>query len=170
MFRCSFRPEVVRDAISGANVGLVAVDVPVKNGDYIAQTFHEICSSEAAGCGIFDRLLNFDNCPPEVVSDVISGILDHDVSVDVFANFCDSRLKPSEASCSALVRSSIVFNIRCCCRPTGVKVRVIFGDSRSNRSRDVQLPHFVRTTTTTTTTTQPDGTSIRQHAAMQRFP
>ena len=27
--------------------------------------------------------------------------------------------------------------------PTGVKVRVKFGDSRSNRSRDIRLPHFV---------------------------
>ena len=32
--------------------------------------------------------------------------------------------------------------------PTGVKVRVKFGDSRSNRSRDIRLPHFVHTTTT----------------------
>ena len=27
--------------------------------------------------------------------------------------------------------------------PTGVKVRVKFGDSRSNRSRDIGLPDFV---------------------------
>ena len=27
--------------------------------------------------------------------------------------------------------------------PTGVKVRVKFGDSRSNGSRDTRLPHFV---------------------------
>ena len=33
--------------------------------------------------------------------------------------------------------------------PTGVKVRVKFGDSRSNHSRDIRLPHFVRTTATT---------------------
>ena len=32
---------------------------------------------------------------------------------------------------------------------TGVKVRVKFGDSRSNRSPNIRLPHFVRTTTTT---------------------
>ena len=37
--------------------------------------------------------------------------------------------------------------------PMGVKVLVKFGDSRSNRSRDIRLPHFVGTTTTTTTTT-----------------
>ena len=27
--------------------------------------------------------------------------------------------------------------------PTGVKVPVKFGDSRSNRPRDIRLPHFV---------------------------
>ena len=27
--------------------------------------------------------------------------------------------------------------------PAGVKVRVKFGDSGSNRSRDIRLPHFV---------------------------
>ena len=27
--------------------------------------------------------------------------------------------------------------------PTGMKVRVKIGDSRSNRSRDIGLPHFV---------------------------
>ena len=33
VFRCSFRPEVVSDVISGANVGQVGMDVPVKLGD-----------------------------------------------------------------------------------------------------------------------------------------
>ena len=33
----------------------------------------------------------------------------------------------------------------------GMNVPVKFGDSRSNRSRDMRLPHFVRTTATTTT-------------------
>ena len=28
-------------------------------------------------------------------------------------------------------------------QPTGVKVRVNFGDSMSHRSRDMRLPHFV---------------------------
>ena len=59
---------------------------------------------EAVVYGIFDRYLNFDNCQPELVSDVISGAV-----VDL----------------------------------TGVKVPVKFGDSRSNRSRDIRLPHFV---------------------------
>ena len=33
VFGCSFRPEVVHDIISGANVGRVGMDVPVKFGD-----------------------------------------------------------------------------------------------------------------------------------------
>ena len=70
----------------------------------LALTILEIYSSEAVEFSIFDRLLNFDNCQPEVVSDVISGVV------------VDS---------------------------TGVKVRVKFGDSRLNRSRDIRLPHFV---------------------------
>ena len=57
----------------------------------LAQTVHEIYSSEAVGCGIFDRCLNFDSCQPEGVSDVISGMFDQDVSMDVCANFGDSR-------------------------------------------------------------------------------
>ena len=36
---------------------------------------HKIYSSEAVGCGIFARFLNFDNCQPEVYSDVISGVV-----------------------------------------------------------------------------------------------
>ena len=48
--------------------------------------------------------MNFDNCQPEIVSDVVSGV------------FVD---------------------------PTGVKVQVKFGDSGSNRYRDIRLSHFV---------------------------
>ena len=33
----------------------------------------------------------------------------------------------------------------------GMNIHVKFGDFRSNCSRDIPLPHFVRTTTTTTT-------------------
>ena len=39
--------------------------------------------------------------------------------------------------------------------PTGLKVRVKFGHSSSNRARDTRLPPFVRTTMTTAT--QADG-------------
>ena len=73
LFRCSFRPEVVRDIISGGYVGQLGADVRVKFDLVIlAQTVHEIFSSKAVGFGIFDRFLNFDNCQPEVVSNVIS--------------------------------------------------------------------------------------------------
>ena len=54
-------------------------------------------SNEAVRFCIFGRFFNFNNCQPEVVSDVISGMVDQDVCVDVCANFGDSRLKPSEA-------------------------------------------------------------------------
>ena len=50
---------------------------------------------------------NFDNCQPEVVSDVISCMVDEDIGMDVHANTFDSRLKPSEASSSSLFRTSI---------------------------------------------------------------
>ena len=76
----------------------------------LARTVHEIYSSEAVVYGIFDRSLNFDDCQLEVVSDVISGMVDQGVGLDVCVNF---------------------------------------GDSRSNRSQDTRLPHFVRTMTTT---------------------
>ena len=54
--------------------------------------------------------LSFDNCRPEVVSDVISGLADQDVGMDVCANFRDSKLKPSEASFSVLFRTPITFD------------------------------------------------------------
>ena len=47
---------------------------------------------------------------PEVVSDVISGLVNHDVGMDICANFDDSRLKPSEASFLALFRTSVTFD------------------------------------------------------------
>ena len=69
---------------------------------YLAQTVHEIYSIQPVGCGIFDHFLNFDNCQPEVVSDVISGMVNQDVGMDVCTNYGDSRLKPSKAPFSAL--------------------------------------------------------------------
>ena len=60
------------------------MDMPVKLGDStVAQTGHEIYSSEAVGCGILDRFLNFDNCQPEVLNYVISGMADQNVGMDV---------------------------------------------------------------------------------------
>ena len=51
------------------------------------------------------RSLNFDNCQPEVVSDVISDVADQNIGVDVCANFGDSRLK--EATFAAPFRTLI---------------------------------------------------------------
>ena len=73
----------------------------------VDETVHEIFNSEAVGFGIFARFLNFDNCQPEVVSDVISGTADQDIGMDVRNHFGDSRLKPSDATFSALFQTSI---------------------------------------------------------------
>ena len=145
-FHGSFRPEVVGDVISGANVGQVGVDVPVKLGESSSNG-----SRDAVVCGILDHFLNFDNCQLEVVSDVISGMVDQDGGKDVYANFGDSRRKP----CAGVIfgRFSNVHNFRpevhsdfisgAIVDPTGVKVRVKCGDSRPNRSRDIRLSHIV---------------------------
>ena len=93
--------------------------------------------------------MNLDNCQPEVVSDVISSTVNQDVGRDLCANFGDSRLKPSEASFSALFRTSITSDRKyivisdVVVDPAGVKFLVKFGDSRSNRSQDILQPHFV---------------------------
>ena len=95
----------------------------------LAQIVHDIYSSEAVVCGIFDRFLDVDNCQLEVVSDVISGAVDQDGGMDVYANFGDSRLKPSEASSSAVFRTSITSDRKytvisgVVVDTTGVKVR-----------------------------------------------
>ena len=65
---------------------------------------------EAVRDGIFDCFLNFDNCQPEIASDVISGMAIHYVGVDVRVKLGDSRLKPSEASFSAIFRTTITFD------------------------------------------------------------
>ena len=64
----------------------------------LAQTVLEIYDSEAVEGGIFDSSLNFDNCQPEVASDVIYGPAVQDDSMDICTYFGDSRLKTSEAS------------------------------------------------------------------------
>ena len=87
------RPEVTSDVISGSNIVQVVVDVCV----ILAQTSLEIYVSEAVVGGIFDRFLNFDNCQSEVVSDVISSASVQYASMNVRANFGDSRLKSPEA-------------------------------------------------------------------------
>ena len=50
----------------------------------------------------FRLFFYFDNYQPEAVSDVMSGMVDQDVGLDVCTNFGDSSLKPLEASFSAL--------------------------------------------------------------------
>ena len=72
----------------------------VKYGDPRSNFSREI-APEAVRDGIFDGFCR-DNFWPEVVSDVISGMVNQDVGMDVCANFGDSRLKPSEASFSAI--------------------------------------------------------------------
>ena len=57
----------------------------------LAQTFLKIYRSEVVGCGIFDILLNFDNCQPEVVSDVISVVVVDPTGVKAPVEFGYSR-------------------------------------------------------------------------------
>ena len=76
------------------------MDVPVKFGDFISHGSRDI-QQRSRRRRHFRPFLNFDNCQPEVDSDVISCVVDQDVGVDVCGNFGDSRLKPSEASFSA---------------------------------------------------------------------
>ena len=68
-------------------------------------------------------------------------------------NSLTSREIPPEAACffRCSFRPEVVIDVisGAVVDPTGVKVRVKFGDSRSNRSRDIRLPNFVRTVTTT---------------------
>ena len=42
---------------------------------------------EAIGGGIFNRFLNFDNCQPEVASDVISNVVVDPLGMDVRVKF-----------------------------------------------------------------------------------
>ena len=69
--------------------------------------------------------------------------------MEVSACFCDSMLKSSEASNSAVFQSSITSNrkniglVTSYLEPTGIKVRGKFGNSRSSSSRDIGLSHFV---------------------------
>ena len=85
----------------GGNVGQVGTVAPVKFGDSISNGSRDI-KQQNRRVRHFRPFLNFDYCQPEVVSDVICGMADQDVSTDVCANFGDSRLKPSEASFSTL--------------------------------------------------------------------
>ena len=80
--------------------------VPVKVGDSSSNGSRDI-QQRSRRKRHFRPFLNFDNCQPEVVSDVISGMADQDVGMDGCANFGDSRLQVSEASFSAPFQTSI---------------------------------------------------------------
>ena len=68
------------------------MNVSVKFGNFIPNGSRDIYSSEAVGCGIFDRFFYFVNCQPEAVIDVTAGMADQDVGMDVRANLGDSTL------------------------------------------------------------------------------
>ena len=93
--------------MSGAHLVRVGMDVAVKFGDSSSSGSQDIQQRNHRMRHFFKPFLNFDDCQPEVVSDVISGIVNQDVGVDACANFGDSILKPSEASISAPFRTSI---------------------------------------------------------------
>ena len=81
----------------------VIPDNRVKFGDPLVKTFlrkFHLKPSEAAFSTVFLLWL-------PTVSDVISGVVDQDVGVDVCANFRDSYLKLSEASFSVVFPTSI---------------------------------------------------------------
>ena len=120
-FRCSFRPEVVSYVISGSNVWQATLNAPVKFGDSSSDDSREI-QQRSRRIRHFRPFLNFDNCQPEAGSDVISGMSDQDVGTDVCANFGDSRLKPSDASFSALFRTSITSDRKYIVRSYRVKL------------------------------------------------
>ena len=88
------------------DAGQVGLDVALKFGDSGSNSSRDI-QHRSRRMRHFRPFLNFDNCQPEAVSDVISGVVDQDVSVYVCAIFGDSRLKPSEASFSTHFRTSI---------------------------------------------------------------
>ena len=67
----------------------------------LARTVSRYTAAKPSDAGFRLLFWNFDNCQPEVVSDVVSGMVDQDVGINVCVNFGDSRLKPSDASFSA---------------------------------------------------------------------
>ena len=77
------------------------MDVPVKFGESSSNGSGDM-QQRSRRMRHFRFFLNFDTCQPEVVRDVIHGMVDQDVGMDVRANFGDSMLKSSEASFSAV--------------------------------------------------------------------
>ena len=71
------------DVISSTFMGPVVSNHLVKFGDPRLNLSQEI-RPEAVRGGSFDRVLNFDNCQPEVVSDVISDAAVQYIGIDVY--------------------------------------------------------------------------------------
>ena len=63
----------VGDVISGVSVGQVGLDVPVKFGDSTSNGSQDISQRNRRIRHFRPFFLKFDNCQPEVVSDVSSG-------------------------------------------------------------------------------------------------
>ena len=74
----------------GRFVKLAVLGECVKIRDSCLNRYPDI-RREAVGGGSFDRFVNFDNCQPEVASDVISGTAIQNVGMDILANFGDSK-------------------------------------------------------------------------------
>ena len=70
---CS-QPETASDVISGIVVRSIVNDKHEKFCDLRLNRSRQI-PPEAIGGGIFDRFINFNNCQPEVSSDVMSGVV-----------------------------------------------------------------------------------------------
>ena len=107
---------------------------------------------EEVWCDIFDGFFR-GNFRPEAISNVISGMVNQDVGMDgcmcqfwwfyveavggvIFGRFSNVNNFRTEVG-SDVISGEVVVD------PTGLKVRVKFGVSWSDRSRDIRLPHFV---------------------------
>ena len=75
-----------RGVFEHANVGKVGMDMSVKFGDYNSNCSREI-KQRSRRVRHFRPFLKCDNCQPEVVIDVISGMADQDAGMDARANF-----------------------------------------------------------------------------------
>ena len=63
------------------------MDVPVKFDDSSSNGFLDIQQAAKPSAAAFSTVFDVDNCQPEVVSYVISGMANQDVGMDVCANF-----------------------------------------------------------------------------------
>ena len=98
------RPEIASDVIASRFVRPIVRDKRVKCCDPRLNRCRAIPTEAVGG---FNRFLNFDNYQPEASSDVISSTAVQYVGIYVRVKFGDSRLKSSEASSSAVFRTSI---------------------------------------------------------------